>query len=1385
MPATEKTVRDIKKLHVVFACSSIVMFVSVIWMMYKDHQDEWRDYQKTALSIDVALARQRYDAINNEEYKAKKAELEKQIKEADQTLETQTDQIKEIESNIRDLAQQLDLLKRAQRFQNAERDVARANLDLAISRGESEEKQAELFATFEAAEALTQNTTREMEQVTEQLTAQRQQLGELTEVKDKLTEQLKQLQMDEQLASAALQKIAPENWFSRLKRKTMEWPIIDGFNSHLAVKQDWLPELHVTLGMTSTARFDRCRTCHVNVDRAVGSTPTFPHGIVKVKSDDPQEQVSAWVSNNKFPHPYSTHPRPEVYASASSPHPVETFGCTICHDGNGSGTSFQNAEHGPNDPWMAHEWKEDHHYHSNHFWEYPMQPARFVESGCIKCHHNVTELGINPKFGATAPKVYNGYKLIEQYGCFGCHEIHGYDAGEPIGPDLRLEPQTPEEYAKYASDETQFAGKMRKVGPSLSHIAQKTNEAWTQYWTEIPNRFRASTRMPQFFSLRDGGQYDEESAEYEPVELAAISRYLFDRSTDVDLDHPADGYQPDVERGKKFLIERGCMSCHTYAFDEADQIPKSTADFGPDLSRVHDKIRRDEGNPGFSSWLYTWLRNPELHHPRTKMPNLYLTVEGEGDSQVDPAADIVAFLLRKQAVSFSEIEVAPEAMKHLLEVYLKKALTESERNDLLSSGGRYPTPSGGEIKGDEIELFRFGTVDTIELLDAATNDAAAADATGPVIPRLTVTFQYELSELDPGGTMIWSTGDAKDQREQFEASSTGPKSMQITLTERSREAAEKLKPGDTFIVNSVVDDDMKMRYLGRRTISRYGCYGCHEIEGFATARPIGTALQDWGRKDTSKLALEHVEEWLHHHGEKDGTSTRDRAESAVRKARAGGLEAGEFKSEAEAESELSTAYFYDNLLHHGRPGFIWQKLRQPRSYDYEKVDTKGYDERLRMPMFPFNEDEIEQISTFVLGLVAEPPAEQYLYRPQGIEGDRIAGEQILAKYNCASCHLLDLPSIKLAFDTEEENFPPEGLKPEDYPESLDAIFKLRPPTGPTGETVTLTNFDGEPVEYPIYEAKGMAISNPTEDDFGTFELWHPMKHEGDQVYLPTERVFYGADKLIDSVPARGGDFAFWLTRRLAKTDIEAREAWNSVPPPLYQEGYKVQTPWLFQFLKNPYQLRHLTVLRMPRFNMSDEEARILANYFAAVTKTPYPYQEIPPRDAAYLALRERQTQSLLDAADQDAKTYPEAGWKLLNAHICVGCHAVGGRLPIAKPEDVAAAAAAGAAGAGGKPSVKRGPNLEYAADRLQPEWTLLWIRKPAWITPYTAMPVNFAHDKEQLKRLLDGKPEAQVTAIRDALFNYKHLLETLGPEVYKDPDLPATGAAPAAGNGGE
>ncbi len=65
--------------------------------------------------------------------------------------------------------------------------------------------------------------------------------------------------------------------------------------------------------------------------------------------------------------------------------------------------------------------------------------------------------------------------------------------------------------------------------------------------------------------------------------------------------------------------------------------------------------------------------------------------------------------------------------------------------------------------------------------------------------------------------------------------------------------------------------EKQLQYVGRRTISKYGCSGCHDVPGFEDAKPIGTGLADWARKTPDKLAFEQIVEYMKKgHGHPDG-----------------------------------------------------------------------------------------------------------------------------------------------------------------------------------------------------------------------------------------------------------------------------------------------------------------------------------------------------------------------------------------------------------------------------------------------------------------------------------------------------------------------------------
>lgn len=1266
MPATEDFVRPLPKMHRVFAVSMVVLFVATLLMMYFDHHDEWRVYQRQFFRIEAdkveAEEQARIASTGGEQgYADKLKELKDASNQRGAELKQAVTNLAELEAEVKALDNDYGMKMRQVREKRAFRDVARANYDLGI-RDQLEDKLPELKEAFDSLQKEVSSLEDELDVRDAARNKAVANLKEKTRELDAAKGAIKAFEADMVRLEAVKNKIAPSDPIRSFKRWLMEQPIVDGFNSHMKIQQDWLPDMKITLGMAKTARYDRCRTCHLGIDRVgPGNVPDFPHGD---------------GTEGTYQHPFSTHPRMDVYLSASSPHPLPEFGCTSCHDGQGSATSFQNASHTPDDPHQAHEWEHQYGWFNNHFWEYPMQPARTRESACIKCHHSVVELGVNQKFGATAPKAYDGWQLIKKYGCFGCHEINGFDSGKPIGPDLRLEPQTAEEAKKIAEDPKAVAGTERKVGPSLRHVASKTTKEWLTHWTEEPKRFRPTTNMPQFFNLTNNN--DAHGQKFSKIELAALAHYMFDKSEPLKLD-PVGDYKPDAQRGELFFAQKGCLACHGH---DAERFKGNQADFGPNLSKIAAKIR--PGKEGFE-WLYTWIREPERHHKRTRMPDLFIDPFKQGDALVDPAADIAAYLLKDGPQKYEAIEVTDTELDELVELLLtrRKTITPADAKIVMQSRN-YLRARVGEKTYDDTGKDE-------------TKYAAAVDVVkGDEIELIPPTPGAELSDDE------W----------------------------RKR----------------------KMNYLGRVTISRYGCYGCHDIPNFETARPIGTALQDWGLKDPSRLAPEHIEEFLHHHGEPDGSSTRERVESAIKKAKA-----DDFDSPEQKEQELGAAFFYESLAHHGRAGFIWQKLRDPRSYDYEKIDTKFYDERLRMPKFPLNEKEIESISTFVLGLVARPPAEKYQYRPKGAELAKVEGEKLLQKYNCTGCHMVDLPEV--AYGVKLDEVQASELGAGDHPESLDLLKKLKPArNGLTKFSHHVKTAEGTE-NLPVATFRGTVSSRPGPDDepdeaeYG-YDLWETLDLGG-KVLFPGARMLVPAARLVSEKPARGGRFTEWLVADLMKLSPDNNRflSMQMSPPPLYLEGLKVQTSWLHSFLKNPYQIRHTTVMRMPRFNMSDAEAQVLANYFAANDGASFPYQEIEERQSAYLSAKDK-------AFGKDPDGYLQESWRVVGAPICSKCHAVGGReyKSTDPKKDI------------------RGPNLDRVSNRLRPDWLMLWLYKPSFITPYTSMPVNYPPNQKQFPELFGGDGKTQTIAIRDALLNYHRLMETEG----RLPALPAGALAPAA-----
>jgi len=147
---------------------------------------------------------------------------------------------------------------------------------------------------------------------------------------------------------------------------------------------------------------------------------------------------------------------------------------------------------------------------------------------------------------------------------------------------------------------------------------------------------------------------------------------------------------------------------------------------------------------------------------------------------------------------------------------------------------------------------------------------------------------------------------------------------------------------------------------------------------------------------------------------------------------------------------------------------------------------------------------------------------------------------------------------------------------------------------------------------------------------------------------------------------------------------------GDMAPDLTWEGSSVQRQWLLAFLKSPGTLRPALIRRMPRFNLSDDDAKELTDYIMTVYQTP-----------------------AFDRDSMPASGYPpaqvEQGRQLFySKYACQGCHIVDTKVD--------------------KGYV--GPTLTQVGSRLNAAWIYHWLKDPQTMRPGAIEPNRNMNDED-------------------------------------------------------
>lgn len=189
-----------------------------------------------------------------------------------------------------------------------------------------------------------------------------------------------------------------------------------------------------------------------------------------------------------------------------------------------------------------------------------------------------------------------GARLIEKYGCFGCHDIKGMEKAVKIGPYLKKE-----DVLNKIGAEISSIGSKPFERFDLGKVADEINsrESYLRTKLKTPRVFREGLLMPDF------GFTEKEIDGLTAMLLGFTAEdvLLWYKVLDIPSDYKPTGDFAKIEDEVK------CLTCHT--------IRGVGGGFAPDLSFAGSKVRKE--------WLRDFLKYPDIIRPMLQqMPKFKL-----------------------------------------------------------------------------------------------------------------------------------------------------------------------------------------------------------------------------------------------------------------------------------------------------------------------------------------------------------------------------------------------------------------------------------------------------------------------------------------------------------------------------------------------------------------------------------------------------------------------------------------------------------------------------------------------------------------------------------------------------------------------------------------
>jgi len=450
---------------------------------------------------------------------------------------------------------------------------------------------------------------------------------------------------------------------------------------------------------------------------------------------------------------------------------------------------------------------------------------------------------------------------------------------------------------------------------------------------------------------------------------------------------------PRLDAGMRVIEGLGCWGCHRIKGLEEQRLPK----VGPSLEKVAAKVTPE--------WAIRWIENPTAFRSSTKMPRFFYLDNFVHTEGVDPKTRRYRQPTRAQAAENASGRRMNDTMIRAIAAYI----FEKSQRPAVPALGASGDPAHGKW------LFENRGCQGCHVIDAAARRDLVGTYRqfGPNLAGLG-------SKVTPDWIAMWvknpkawnpetkmpnlrlTDAEAADIAAYLSQQKAAPAFESLPIPSVDKASLDKVSMYFETTTKSIVDaqnDVAKMTvpqelsYAGEKLIGHYGCFACHAIPGFEDAKPIGTELSEWGNKAPHRLDFGFVD------------------------------------------------------IEHTRQDFLYTKLTNTRIYDENRV--RGWEEKLKMPLFSFSEEEKTDIATAVLGFQKDDMAETKRKRLSPEEASIERGRRIIKDHNCQGCHVLEGQGGSIRETMADVSFAPPIIKGEGAKVQSDWLFEFlhNPKTG--------------------------------------------------------------------------------------------------------------------------------------------------------------------------------------------------------------------------------------------------------------------------------------------------------------------------------------------------